>query len=178
VWVGFFRALTCKGRCAWFLRTNPQKLTLIFNIMGRMHLPSSIQDAKGYFEKHKERARPNEPQPQKPLGAPPKHLTDDQKKLWREFKLKVLPGVAFDSDSWMVEQIVKLMDRFRKDTLSEAGANRLSNLLARFGMSPADRAKVASSAQQPKDELDEFLHKPKPRRPASKPVPAPDASIN
>ena len=106
------------------------------------------------------------------------YLTDDQKKLWTEFKRKVLPGVAFDSDSWMVEQIVKLMDRFRKDILSEAGANRLSNLLARFGMSPADRAKVASSAQQPKDEMDEFLHKPKPRRPASKPVPPPDSTIN
>jgi len=70
------------------------------------------------------------------------------------------------------------MDRFRKDTLSEAGANRLSNLLARFGMSPADRVKVASSAQQPKDEMDEFLHKPKPRRPVAKPVQAPDATIN
>src|SRR5260221_11510476 len=101
--------------------------------MGRMHLPSSVQDAKGYFDKHKDRARPNEPKPTMQLGSPPKHLTDDQKKLWTEFKRKVLPGVAFDSDSWMVEQIVKLMDRFRKDTLSEAGSNRLSNLLARSG---------------------------------------------
>ena len=52
----------------------------------------------------------------------------------------------------------------------------LGTSLARFGMSPADRAKVASSAQQPMDELDEFLHRPKPRKSASKP--APDASIN
>ena len=61
-----------------------------------MHLPSSVQDAKGYFDKHKDRARPNEPKPTMQLGSPPKHLTDDQKKLWTEFKRKVLPGVAFD----------------------------------------------------------------------------------
>jgi hypothetical protein len=133
--------------------------------MGRNRLPSSIQDTKGYFEKHPDRARPNEPRPTKPLGAPPKHLTDDQKKLWQEFKRKVLPGVAFDSDSWAVEQIVKLMDRFRKDTLSEAGANRLMNLMARFGMSPADRAKVAASVEAPKDEMDEYINKPKPKKP-------------
>lgn len=133
--------------------------------MGRMHLPTATQDAKGYFEKHPERARPNEPKPTKALGSPPKHLTDDQKKLWNEFKRKVLPSVAFDSDSWMVEQIVKLMDRFRKDNLSDAGATRLSNLLARFGMSPADRAKVAANIAAPKDEADQYLNKPKPKKP-------------
>jgi hypothetical protein len=99
------------------------------------------------------------------LGSPPKHLSDDQKKVWNEFKRKLPPGVAFDSDSWAVEMIVKLMDRQRKDNISEAGANRLMNLMARFGMSPADRAKVVAGGPEPQDELSKYLEKPKPTRP-------------
>jgi hypothetical protein len=139
--------------------------------MGRPPLPSAIQDAKGYFESHPERARHGEPVPDKPLGPPPKHLTPDQKKLWKEFKSKMLPGIVFDSDSWLVEQIVKLMDKSRKDTITDNGATRLDKLLGRFGQSPADRVKVATGVKQPKDDLDEFLTKPKPKKPTARPAP-------
>jgi phage terminase small subunit len=144
--------------------------------MGRHPLPKAIQDAKGYFEKHPDRARPNEPTPTKPLGNAPKYLSDDQKKLWNEFKGKMLPGVVFDSDSWQVERIVKLMDKFRKDTITDAGQAQLTSLLARFGMSPADRAKVTVGGEAPKDELDDYIHKPKPKKPAPPPVPVTEAT--
>ncbi|MES9844598.1 MAG: hypothetical protein ABW131_08120, partial [Candidatus Sedimenticola sp. 6PFRAG5] len=52
-------------------------------------------------------------------------------------------GVAFDSDRWVVEVTVRLMVELRNaGSLSAAKLSRLETLLARLGLTPADRSKV------------------------------------
>lgn len=146
--------------------------------MGRMHTPTAILDARGAFIHHPERKRPNEPVVTEPLGGPPKHLTPDQKKLWKEFVRMCPAGVVKYSDRWSVERIVLLMDRQRKDTIKIAEASQLDHLLARFGMTPSDRARV--SVEQPKESrLAKFLKQPKPTGPRP-PLPTfdPAAPVN
>jgi hypothetical protein len=143
--------------------------------MGRPTQPSAISDMKGYYLKHPERKPVGEPAVTKPLGGPPKHLTEDEKKLWREFAKLCPPGVAKFSDRWAVERLVLLMEKQRKNTITVSEAGQLDHLLARFGMTPSDRAKV--SVERPKEsKLGKFLKAGKPTgpRPPVIPLPLPD----
>jgi hypothetical protein len=134
--------------------------------MGRPTQPSAISDAKGYYLKHPERKPVGEPVVTKPLGGPPKHLTEDEKKLWREFARMVPYGVAKFSDRWAVEKLVRLFAKERKGTIRVAEGGQLLALFAKFGLTPSDRTKV--SVEVPKESaLAKFLagHAP----PAPKP---------
>ena len=62
--------------------------------MGRIPQPTAILDAKGAFLTHPERRRPNEPYETRPLGSPPKYLSDEAKKLWKEIAHNLPPGVG------------------------------------------------------------------------------------
>jgi hypothetical protein len=104
--------------------------------MGRPTQPSTISDAKGYYLKHPERKPVGEPVVTKPLGGPPKHLTDDEKKLWREFARMVPYGVAKFSDRWAAEKLVRLYAKERKGTIRIAEGGQLLALFAKFGMTP------------------------------------------
>ena len=134
--------------------------------MGRPTQPSAISDAKGYYLKHPERKPVGEPVVTKPLGGPPKHLTDDEKKLWREFAKMVPYGVAKFSDRWAVEKLVRLFDKERKGTIRVAEGGQLLALFAKFGLTPSDRTKIHADAPKG-DELDDFLA----GQPATKPRP-------
>ena len=126
------------------------------NHMGRPAQPSAISDAKGYYLKHPERKPVGEPVVTKPLGGPPKHLTEDEKKLWREFARMVPYGVAKFSDRWAVEKLVRLFAKERKGTILVAEGGQVLALFAKFGLTPSDRTKV--SVEAPKESaLDKFL---------------------
>jgi phage terminase small subunit len=124
--------------------------------MGRPTQPSAISDAKGYYLKHPERKPVDEPVVTKPLGGPPKHLTDDEKKLWREFAKMVPYGVAKFSDRWAVEKLVRLFAKERRGIIRVAEGGQLLTLFAKFGLTPSDRTKVHADASEG-DELDDFL---------------------
>jgi hypothetical protein len=124
--------------------------------MGRPTQPSAISDMKGYYLKHPERKPVGEPVVTKPLGGSPKHLTEDEKKLWREFARMVPYGVAKFSDRWAVEKLVRLFAKERKGTIRVAEGGQLLALLAKFGLTPSDRTKV--SVEVPKESaLTKFL---------------------
>ena len=57
--------------------------------------PAAILDRSGSFINHKNRkdARAGEPVVTKQLGGPPKHLSDTQKVMWRDFARMVPEGV-------------------------------------------------------------------------------------
>lgn len=135
-----------------------------------------MQDAKGYFQEHPSRER-KEAIVTRPLGPPPTHLDANHKKIWRELAKQVPPGVAKYSDRLMFENLVRVTVKMRNGTSRGVDIQQLITICSHFGMSPVARMRVGAVAEQPKDEMDEFLHKPKPRKPASKPVPAPDATI-
>jgi phage terminase small subunit len=139
--------------------------------MPQPRTPTAILDAKGSFILHPERSRENEPDTsdKKPLGNPPKHLSDDHKKVWRELRRQMLPGVCFESDRTAFELLVRLVFKMQNDTINRSEVSSLIALTGRFAMNPADRSKV--SVEKPKEsKLDKFLRRPSA---PSAPVPQP-----
>lgn len=113
--------------------------------MARPRTATKILEFKGSFKKHPERARKAEP---KSKGAfpksVPKHLTDSQKKYWREMVKKVPAGVLTISDVFTVELVVILWDEFRTNpaTMPTSRITRLTTEMGKLGLSPSDRAKL------------------------------------
>lgn len=98
--------------------------------------------------------RKQAPQPIADLGKPPKHLTDDEKKAWKEIAKQVPPGVLGNTDRIAVEIAARLLVRFRTGLLLKASeVSCLVSLLARFGMTPADRNKIETGANNEPDDL-------------------------
>ena len=130
--------------------------------MGHNPSPSAIQDCKGYFEKHPERKRPNEPKPKVPLSTTaPKDFTPEQKVAWKELMKMLLPGVAFDSDKWALRHLAILEAKYRFCVLNDKkytadDHTKWLALLDRFGLNPSARTKVHGDAP-PTDELEDFL---------------------
>src|SRR5215469_3575125 len=101
-----------------------------------------------------------EPKPSGVLGGPPKHLTREQRKIWREL-LEIIPtGVACRYDRAAVELLVALMEKLRARQASCTDLLRLESLLSRFGMTPSDRSRVrvtSTASSEGSDPLDEFV---------------------
>ncbi len=120
--------------------------------MPKPRVPTNLLRIKGANKINPARlkVRENEPKPTKPLGNPPKHLSADVRKCWRELVKFAPDGVFVDCDAWAVEIAAVLMAEFRADTSSFNAARiaRLDSLLGRFGITPADRSRV--TAIQPK----------------------------
>ena len=156
---------------------DPAKFRFSYSFtMGRIPQPTAILDAKGAFLTHPERRRPNEPYETRPLGSPPKYLSDEAKKLWKEIAHNLPPGVGKVSDRHAFEMLVRLMAKERADCINNNERGQLIKLLGSFGMTPADRSKISIDST-PLDEFQQFLIKPKPVRPtrptSDKPAPVP-----
>jgi hypothetical protein len=145
------------GRRAPFLRV-PTKFSIPIRFveMSRPRTPTSILDTKGAFLAQPGRRRDGEPQPTGPIGSAPKHLSDEEKKIWRELVRGLAPGVGKSSDRWAAESIVRLKAKERAGTIQGNELAQLMSLYGRFGMTPSDRAKV--SVEVPKEsKLQRFL---------------------
>src|SRR5580692_10306016 len=130
--------------------------------MARPRTPTEILDARGSFltgqNPARARERENEPKPERPLGSPPKHLSPELKKLWKEIAKRIAPGVAKESDRDAFELMVRLTHNMRMNDILMKAADRtaLISLWGRFAMTPADRSKV--SVEAPKGSaLDRFM---------------------
>ena len=123
--------------------------------MGLNRTPTAILECRGSFIGHKNRkeARAGEPLVTKKLGSPPKTFTDHQKKIWREFSKIVPAGVATYADRWAAEIVVSTMAKFRAGTITGGERSQLTSLLSRFGLTPADRARVVATVV-PKPDYD------------------------
>ena len=126
--------------------------------MPRPRVPTNLLRIKGADKINPARLkkRENEPKPTKPLGVPPKHLSADQRKCWRELVRFVQDGVFADCDAWAVEIASVLMAEFRADTgaFNAARIARLDSLLGRFGITPADRSRVTAIQPEKKNRFD------------------------
>src|SRR4051812_42554446 len=81
--------------------------------MPRNKVPTAILDAKGSFIQNPSRKRPNEPTGENGLGSPPRYLTDALKKIWKETAVRLLPGVALESDRDAFEMMVRMTETLR-----------------------------------------------------------------
>lgn len=111
------------------------------------------------------------PKPSGDLGKPPKHLSTDERKAWKEIASQVPPGVLANTDRIALEIASRLLVRFRTGLLLKASeVSCLVSLLARFGMTPADRNKIETGQPtEPEENKDEWSPVTKLRRPR-KPV--------
>lgn len=124
--------------------------------MSRPRTPTAILDSKGAFIANPQRKRIGEPQPTGSLGSAPKWLSDEEKKIWREFVRGLPPGVGKSSDRWAAESLVLLKAKERGGTIRGNELGQLTLLYGRFGLTPADRVRI--SVEVPKESaLQKFL---------------------
>src|ERR1035437_9725574 len=109
--------------------------------MSRPHIAAAVQDAKGYFQAHPERARPNEPDTCQPHGDAPERLAPEVKAVWVEVAAELLPGVGKESDRSMFELLCRLICKMRDGTAKMMEVTALISLAGQFALTPASRAK-------------------------------------
>ena len=116
--------------------------------MARPRLPSNVLDARGSFKRNPHRTR-TDPAPAGKLRAPPKgeHFSDEHRKIWRELVKAAPKDVITESDRFALEICCVLLFQYRSDPGEFAAPKllRLETLLGKFGMTPADRPKVAKT---------------------------------
>jgi phage terminase small subunit len=126
--------------------------------MSRPRTPTAILDTKGAFLANPQRKREGEPQPAGSIGSAPKHFSQDEKKIWREFVRTLAPGVGKSSDRLAAELIVRLILKERARTITSTERGHLILLVGRFGLTPADRAKISVEAPR-ESALQRFLNR-------------------
>lgn len=129
---------------------------------GRPRKPTKLLELSGAFKHDPARAldRAEEPQPDGPIGDPPRLMSARAKKIWIEYVPVAPPGVLFTSDRNAFEQFCELYARARSKRflVDNKELMRLEAMYARFGMTPADRTriKVAPTDKAPPTPFGEF----------------------
>ena len=119
--------------------------------MARPRTPTNVLDARGSFKKHPERKR-QDAETSGPLGAAPAHIDGGVLRAWTEIADSAPLDVLTNSDRISLEIAANLLAQFRSkpDEFPAAKLVRLEALLGKFGMTPADRAKVGGKKSEPK----------------------------
>jgi hypothetical protein len=88
------------------------------------------------------------------LGPPPKRLDAELKAIWFEIVEMVPDGVLAKSDRLAIEITCRLVRKVFHDSINGAELSTLNSLLARLGMTPADRSRInVPKAAQNQDEF-------------------------
>lgn len=119
--------------------------------MARPRTPTNVLELKGAFKKNPQRAR-QDAESVGPLSSAPPHLAGAELDAWNEIAQYAPPGVLTDSDRIALEVAANLLAQFRNDPVEFPSTKlvRLEALLGKFGMTPADRAKVGGKKEAPK----------------------------
>ncbi len=122
--------------------------------------PVELLELAGTFRDNPKRRRAIGPKSDRELGRPPAYLSSAEKAVWTEIASIVPAGLLTSGDRIAVELLARLVSKMRLDWLNGSELGILTGLLARMGMSPADRSRV--SAAPPKDasdaEWDQFVN--------------------
>jgi len=113
--------------------------------MARIAQPREVAELKGQNKVHPERYRGKVPKSDSPLGNAPDRMTDEAKAIWFELESYAIPGVLTCADRYFMEFASNLIAEYREDVKGFAVGkyNHMYSALARLGMSPADRQKLA-----------------------------------
>lgn len=97
--------------------------------------------------------RANEPDTGRGIGEPPRSLPAAARRAWREVVADCAPGVFQSSDRAFLALLAMMLAQLREDP-ANFGARKhalLLGMLARCGMTPADRSRVAVRPAAPTD---------------------------
>lgn len=119
--------------------------------MGRPRTPTNVLDARGSFKKHPERQR-EDAEAAGALGEPPEYFSDEQLGTWSELIAAAPRDVITESDRFALELAAVMLAQFRNDPAEFPATKlvRLEALLGKFGMTPADRARIGGRKEKPK----------------------------
>lgn len=125
--------------------------------MARPHKPTKVLELVGAYKQNPQRKRKNEPKPTEGIGAFVEGSTV-LSEVWDEVVRQVVPGVLTISDRLALELVCRLLAeiRLKPDEISVGKVTALANLLGRFGLTPADRAKVTVPEVEEEDEWSGF----------------------
>lgn len=119
--------------------------------MARPRTPTNVLDARGAFKINPQRKR-QDAEDAGELTAPPAHIGGAVLAAWNEIVRVAPKGVVTESDRLSLEVMSELFAEFRACPADFTAAKlvRLEALLGKFGMTPADRAKVGGKREAPK----------------------------
>lgn len=108
-------------------------------------MPTAVLDARGSFQKDPQRRPKNEPVPVGKIGTYPKRFTAAERQAWRDIVKGACAGVLTSADRVAVEMAATLLAEFRESPrdITAPRIARLHALIGSFGMTPADRSRVA-----------------------------------
>jgi phage terminase small subunit len=122
--------------------------------MPRPRTPTAILELNGTIaqrpQRYAKQGRANEPQVEDGIGAAPKYLTTDEKKIWAELR-KTITWLTI-ADRHALEEYCQLKAKSRAGTIKPQERSVLKSYLASFGMTPSDRSKVNAPAKPKKTE--------------------------
>lgn len=131
--------------------------------MARPRLPTNVLDARGSFRKHPERAAEREAEPQPgvddEIGDPPDWFGPEQFMCWQEIVTLAHERTLSSADRLIVEHGAQLLAMLRAEQwqVHPTIMIRWETVLAKLGMTPSDRSKVAARKAAPNaDPLSEF----------------------
>jgi len=118
---------------------------------------TSVLEARGSFKKDPQRTREPEPTNSNPIGNAPAYFSQIQREVWHDFVTDAPPGVLSASERTLVEMIVRLKaEIIEGDEVKTALFGRLESLIARCGMTPADRPRVGVAPPKDANDFDDI----------------------
>lgn len=113
--------------------------------MARQRKPAALRLVEGTYSAKKHGPLPDRHATLEPLGDAPPNWKAADAELWRELAELVPAGIACRSDRLTFEILVRLVAKVRKNpaALIPAVATQIRAAAGSFGMSPADRQRLA-----------------------------------
>lgn len=137
---------------------------------GRKPNPAGLRAVTGAAKQHPERTNKDEPLPTGELGAAPKHLTSEARKIWEDMRPRVFWATDSDREAFglLVQALAdgrairrslartkyKGNGRDPRDYRLRDAEDRAVRLMTEFGATPSSRTRVkAPSRPDPNDPL-------------------------
>jgi hypothetical protein len=115
---------------------------------GRTRKPTAVLEAKGAFEKDPQRkaSRTGEPEPNGPIGDPPKYFNAFHRAIWFEIIDECPKGVLARSDRKILELATRLTAKMRNvPARMPKWLKALKEVCEQFGMDPRDISQMENA---------------------------------
>jgi hypothetical protein len=112
--------------------------------MPALRKPTAVLEASGAFQHDPKRRRDHEPDTGRGVGPPPDWLTEGERQAWDQLVADTAAGVWQSSDKAFLEQLARMLAKSREgpEVFGTKSMTLFVSMLARAGMTPADRSKV------------------------------------
>lgn len=124
--------------------------------MAKHAQPREVAKLKGADKVHPERYRKKVPKSDSPVGSAPEGMSESARACWFELESYAIPGTLTWAERPMLEMAANLFAEYRAAPTEFAIGkyNPLIGMLARFGLSPADRQKLSIDSPKEDDPYD------------------------